>query len=379
MAIFEELWQIVRDEYLYPDYNGADWEAIGREFRQRVQSGLTPEAFYEAMDEMLARLNDDHSVFLNPQEAAEEDAEYAGQTNYVGIGVVISAVPERQRATIILTFPNSPAAEAGLQPHDNILSIDGQPILDDSGFLRTELLLGEPNTTLQVEVQRPGEAQRTLTLTRRPIQGPLPVPYEILATPKGKRIGYLLLAGLTDKTIDDQVEDAIRTMSLPGKLDGLILDNRYNSGGADTVTRGVLSLFTGGRLGYFANREKRRNWFDVRGRNVAGSAEIPLVVLIGLETVSFGEILSGILQDQKRAYLIGTPTEGNIELLWSYNFPDGSRAWIAHETFYPLNNPRQNWEKTGIHPDLVISSNWDEVTLFTDPVILAALEYFDTP
>ncbi|MCX8063246.1 MAG: hypothetical protein N3D16_11750, partial [Anaerolineales bacterium] len=35
MAIFEELWQIVRDEYLYPDYNGADWEAIGVEYRQR--------------------------------------------------------------------------------------------------------------------------------------------------------------------------------------------------------------------------------------------------------------------------------------------------------------------------------------------------------
>ncbi|MCX8062749.1 MAG: S41 family peptidase, partial [Anaerolineales bacterium] len=349
------------------------------EYRQRVQNGLTPEAFYQAMDEMLARLNDDHSVFLSPQEAAEEDAEYSGQTNYVGIGVVISAVPERQKATIILTFPNSPAAEAGLQPHDNILSVDGQPILDESGFLRSELLLGDANTTLQIVVQRPGEAQRTLTLTRRPIQGPLPVPYEVLSTSKGKRIGYLLLASLTDKTIDDQVENALRSMSLQSALDGIILDNRYNSGGTDTVTRGILSLFTSGRLGYFANRQQRRNWFDVRGRNVAGSAEIPLVVLISPETVSFGEILSGILQDQKRAYLIGTPTEGNIELLWSYDFPDGSRAWIAHETFYPFNNPKQNWEKTGIQPDLLVSSNWDEVTLNTDPVILAALDYFDQP
>ncbi|MDI6813931.1 MAG: hypothetical protein QMD10_10370, partial [Desulfitobacteriaceae bacterium] len=58
---------------------------------------------------------------------------------------------------------------------------------------------------------------------------------------------------------------------------------------------------------------------------------------------------------------------------------DGSRAWIAHETFYPINNPEQDWEKTGIHPDLLIASNWDEVTLSTDPQILAALEYFDQP
>ncbi len=379
LRIFEELWQIVRDEYLYADYNGADWEAIGAEFRQRVQSGLTPEEFYRAMDEMLARLNDDHSVFLSPQEVAEEEAEYAGQTDYVGIGVLISAVPERQRATILLVFPDSPAEEAGLASHDSILSIDGEPILDEFGFLRSELILGEAGTSLQAVVQTPGESPRTITLVRHPIRGALPVPYTVLVTPQGKRIGYLLLASLADSTIPLQVENALREMSNPIPLDGVILDNRQNSGGADTVARGVLSLFTNGRLGYFTNRHQERFWFDVRGKNVAGSATLPLVVLIGRDTVSFGEIISGILQDQKRAYLIGQPTEGNIELLWSYDFVDGSRAWIAHETFYPINHPEQDWEKTGIHPDLLIASNWDEVTLSTDPQILAALEYFDQP
>ncbi|RCK74868.1 MAG: Carboxyl-terminal protease [Anaerolineae bacterium] len=379
LAIFEQLWQTVRDEYLYPDYNGADWEAIGAEYRQRVQAGMTDEAFYQAMDEMLAQLNDDHSVFLSPQEVAEEEAEYAGQTSYVGIGVLISAVPERQRATIILTFPNSPAEAAGLQAHDNILRADGQPILDEFGFLRSELLLGEPDTSVELIVQRPGESPRSLTLVRRPIEGALPVPYTALSTPKGKRIGYLLLASLADSTIDDQVEQALRELNRQGDLQGVILDNRQNSGGADTVARGVLSLFTSGRLGYFTNRHQERHWFEVRGKNVAGSATIPLVVLIGPDTVSFGEILAGVLQDQQRATLIGTPTEGNVELLWSYDFADGSRAWIAHDTFIPLNQPQADWEKMGIQPDLFISSNWDEVTLETDPVILAALEYFDQP
>jgi len=379
LSIFEELWQIVREEYLYPDYNGADWDAIGVEYRQRVQAGLTPEAFYQAMDEMLAELNDDHSVFLSPAEAAEEDAVFAGETNYVGIGVLIREVPERQRATIILVFPNSPAAEAGLQSHDNILSVNGQAVLDEAGLLRTDLVLGPAGTALELVVQSPGQSPRTLTIVRRAIQGPLPVPYTLLNTPNGKRIGYLLLTSLADLTIDDQVEEALREMSQPSPLDGLILDNRQNSGGHETVARGVLSLFTKGRLGYFTNRHQERRWFEVRGKNVAGSANLPLVVLIGKDTVSFGEILSGILQDQKRAYLIGTPTEGNIEFLRSYGFGDGSRAWIAHATFYPINNSQQDWEKNGIQPDLVISSNWDEVTLATDPVIQAALEYFDQP
>lgn len=379
IAIFEQLWQIVRDEYLYPDYNGADWEAIGAEYRRRVQAGMTPEAFYQAMDEMLAQLKDDHSVFLSPQEVAEEEAEYAGQTSYVGIGVLLSAVPERQRATIILTFPNSPAEAAGLQSHDNILSVDGQPILDEFGFLRSELLLGEPDTPVEIVVQRPGESPRSLTLVRRPISGAVPVPYTVLFTPKGKRIGYLLIATLADSTIDDQVGEALRQMNSQGELQGVILDNRYNSGGADTVARGVLSYFTYGRLGYFINRHQEQNWFAVRRKNVAGSAKMPLVVLIGQNTVSFGEILAGVLQSRKRAFLIGTPTEGNVELLRSYDFEDGSRAWIAHEKFIPINQPEQDWERMGIQPDLFIASNWDEVTLSTDPVILAALEYFDRP
>jgi C-terminal processing protease CtpA/Prc len=84
-----------------------------------------------------------------------------------------------------------------------------------------------------------------------------------------------------------------------------------------------------------------------------------------------------VLQDLGRAYLIGEQTEGNVEILYIYEFTDGSRAWIAHDSFRPLNHPEQDWEKTGIVPDLVVPSQWDQVTLQTDPAVQAALEYFD--
>ncbi|MFZ5808486.1 MAG: S41 family peptidase [Chloroflexota bacterium] len=376
-AIFEQLWQVVHDEYLYPDYNGADWEAIHQEFSARVSAGLTPEAFYQAMDEMIARLNDEHSVFLSPQEAAEEDAEFAGENDYVGIGILTAAVPERQRATVIVVFPDSPAEKAGLRSHDSILSVDGQPILDEFGFLRSELLRGPQGSTIEILAQTPGQAPRTLSVTRQRIFGALPVPFQVFTTPSGKRIGYLLIASLGDETVDEQVGKALREMTRSAPLAGLILDNRQNPGGADSVAKGVLSYFTDGRLGYFADRHQKKRWFSVNGRDVGGSSRLPLVVLIGPDTVSFGEIISGILQDQKRAYLIGETTTGNIELLWSYEFPDGSRAWIAHEAFHPTNHPEVNWEKSGITPDLLVSSNWDEITPDTDPAIQAALSYFE--
>jgi carboxyl-terminal processing protease len=172
------------------------------------------------------------------------------------------------------------------------------------------------------------------------------------------------------------VAEALKQMSARGKLDGLILDNRMNSGGASTVLHGALSFFTQGTLGYYVNRQQEEPLY-VDAVDVNGSQELPLVVLIGRDTVSFGEVFAGILQDTGRAYLIGEKTDGNVEILYIYDFEDGSRAWIAHDTFRPLIQTDQVWEETGILPNLEIVVAWDEVTLDEDPVVYAALEYFD--
>lgn len=377
LQTFEELWRIVRDEYLYPNFNGLDWNAIHEEYRQRIEAGLTNDEFYLAMDEMIARLGDDHSVFLSPEEAAEEDAEYAGNLDYVGIGVLLSAIPERQRAVILLTFPGSPAAEAGLTSRDSILSVNGEPILDEDGFLR-DIVRGPEGTSITLVVQSPGEPVRQVTITRRRISGSIPVPYQVLTSPAGLRVGYIFLVTFADSNIDEQVGEALQSMAADAPLDALIIDNRQNEGGVDNVLRGTLAYFTQGTLGYFISRERERP-LEVVGRSIQRSQQIPLVVLIGPDTVSYGEVFAGVLKDKQRAYLIGEVTEGNIETLWSYDFEDGSRAWIARETFRPYHHPEENWEVSGIIPHLIVMTNWDEVSQEEDPAIQAALNYFDQP
>jgi C-terminal peptidase prc len=375
--VFDDLWQAVSDNYLYNDFNGLDWDSIRLEYSQIIQKGLTDEDFYAAMAEMISRLNDDHSVFLDPEAAARENADFAGENNFVGIGILTTAIPERDRIAIILTFPDSPAERAGLRPHDSILAADGVPVLDENGT-RRDLLRGPAGTQVTLTVQSPGEEPRQVKLIRNRVNGPLPVFYTRLETPQGRKIGYILLTTFADETTDDQVAEAIQQLSQDAPLDGLVLDNRFNSGGADNVARGVLSFFTNGVLGYFVDREQIERPFQVIATDLHASSKLPLVVLVGRDTVSFGEIFSGVLRDSKRAYLIGEPTEGNIELLWGYDFEDGSRAWIAQEAFRPTNHPDQDWEVEGIVPDEIVVSHWDEVTLETDPVIQAALNYLDT-
>jgi len=374
-GIFDELWGIVDEEYLYEDFNGVDWEQTYTQFDQKIEKGMSTADFYLAMDEMLYSLGDDHSVYLDPQQAAEEEETYNAESDYVGIGVWLGANLETERAVVYVVFPGSPADQAGIRMHDSILEADGQPILDEDGGI-SETLLGLAGAPVSVTVQTPGQEPRRLELNRAHITSAIPIVSHEYTSPAGQRIGYIMIPSFADGSIDEQVQYALEEMGQPEPLDGLILDNRINEGGYDDVASNTLRYFVNGVLGHFVNRRDKEA-FQVRQRDVYGSSTVPLVVLVGIETHSFGEIFSGIMADQQRATLIGETTEGNLETMWQYAFWDGSVAWIAHDTFQPVNQPDADWERTGIVPDLVVPSQWDQITLDNDPAVAAALAFFD--
>ncbi len=132
-----------------------------------------------------------------------------------------------------------------------------------------------------------------------------------------------------------------------------------------------MAFFTSGTLGHFVSRETERP-LRVGADPVANSQTVPLVILVGEDTVSFGEIFSGALQDTGRAQVAGQTTLGNVEILSGYEFSDGSTAWIAAESFRPLNSGA-DWEAQGIVPMIEVLADWDTFTFEADPGIAAAL------
>jgi C-terminal peptidase prc len=375
MDVFNEVWDTVNEHYLYPDFNGLDWNQVKKDMQAKIESGLRDSDFYLEMYKMIASLGDNHSTFFDPEAAKAEDEQFQGEYNYGGIGVLTTVVTQTKSLSVLIVFPNSPAEAAGIQMHDRILSADGQPLIDDQG-VRIFNLRGPAGSQVTLEVQTPGQAARSLTITREQINSSMPVPHQVLTTPGGKRIGYIFIPTFNDRTIAESIGAAIEDMAQGGDLDGYILDNRYNSGGASTVTLNTLAYFTDGQVGWFVERNERAP-LDVQGQDIGGSQTAPVVALVGRGTASFGEIFSGILKDLGRATLMGVTTDGNVEILSIFNFSDGSRAWIATSTFKPLNDENANWEDTGIVPDVSVDSQWDDVTLTTDPVITTALASFD--
>jgi C-terminal processing protease CtpA/Prc len=177
-----------------------------------------------------------------------------------------------------------------------------------------------------------------------------------------------MLPSFYDETIPRQVAAALQAF---GTLDGLILDNRENAGGSSDILESVLAYFVSGTLGHFKSRTAARP-LQIEPNPIGNSQTVPLVVLVGKDTVSFGEISSGVLKDSGRAKIVGQTTLGNVEILHGYNFDDGSRLWIAEETFDP-GVSHANWEVTGIVPDVEAYAAWDTFTFETDPSLQAAL------
>lgn len=370
-AIFHELWQTVNDNYVYPDFNGADWQAIQENYQaQLADAKVEPDAaFYALMAEMIAELNDDHSSYLSPEEAVKADLLYSDAEAYVGVGIGVYALPSEEALLVNFTFPDGPAAQAGLQPHDLILAADGNPVCcNEAGGAFSGQIEGAADTMVLLTVQTPNQAPREVEVMRAPISGNVSVISQVI----DGRYGYISIPTFWDLTIGEQVEAAWREMSAANDLKGLVIDLRTNAGGDGSVLTQLLTLFTDGELGQFKSRSSRRPLI-IQGNDIANSQTIPLIILIGEYTESYAEVFAGILQQNGRATLIGSTTVGNVETIYPYDFADGSRAWIAGETFSPVN--LANWEQTGIIPDIEVNQLWHTfATVEDDKVLSAAIE-----
>ena len=364
LRIVREVADIVDDVYVYPDFNGKDWFEIETRYRDKVDAGLDTETFYVEMQNMIGELEDDHSFFLSPLEVQESEAELQGDIEFVGVGIYGNFDYDRGRVVVISTFPGSSAEQAGILPHDSILAADDLAVFDGE-FNR---LRGPECSAVVATVQSPGQEPRKVVLVRHSIEGNVRIESRFVPTADGSRIGYIFIPTFFDETIPRQIEDALNAF---GPLDGLILDLRMNGGGSSSVAHPVLSFFTSGRLGQFVSRFESRT-LRVDADPIQNSQNVPLVVMVSEDTVSYGEIFAGIMRDSRDAKITGETSLGNVEVLHGYDFEDGSQLWIASETFFPEHSD-ENWEDTGIVPDIAAFAEWDTFTFETDPSIGAAL------
>lgn len=374
LRVFQRLWTIVNTRYIYTDFNGVDWQRARTDTEGAIKAGMSDGRFYETMSDLIVSLGDDHSSFLSPQEAEAEDKEFAGQEEYVGVGIRWELNPDKGYTYVLQTFPGSPADLAGVRAHDHILAVNGIPTIKD-GMPNMANVRGPAGTTVTLTLRAPGGSPRDVAIVRGTVLSAPRVESRLIPITGTKRIGYILVPTFFEDDIGNRVRDALRGLMKDGNLDGLILDMRINGGGAYSILATNLGFFTSGRMGQLVNRIARPQALNVVAERVGNSQTAPLVVLVGRSTASYAEVFSGALQARKRAVLIGGPTAGNIETLRRYDFEDGSAVWIAEQTFQLPDG--SGWEGKGLTPDVVVTAEWDEFTADSDPSVRAALDHFN--
>ena len=166
LRVFQKLWKIVNDNYIYPDFRGVNWAAKKTEIEAQINAGMDDNAFYLTLRKLISSLNDQHSVYLPPFVAEEIFGLYFNTGDYEGLGLITDLNRERHYLYVLQVLPGSSAEKAGIRPHDRILTIGGYQAVDREGYSQSFLLDGPAGSPVALTVQTPEGATRSFDLMR---------------------------------------------------------------------------------------------------------------------------------------------------------------------------------------------------------------------
>jgi len=276
------------------------------------------------------RTLDPHSTYFDAREWRDMlDEERSG---YSGIGATIANYERNGRTDtyVLATSPGSPAAKAGLRYGDRIVAIGGEPMAGrDSDDVRDKIR-GGLGSTLSMTVERSRTLRtETLTITRAIVPQPS-IPDAYILRPG---VGYIELSGGFNYTTYDELDFSIKGLKKAG-MQSLILDLRGNGGGIVDQAVKVAERFL--PKATLILTQKGRYHSDDRVWTSANTAAetMPLVVLVDRDTASASEILTGALQDDDRALIVGTRTFGKGLVQEQFNLSDNSALRLTVARYY---------------------------------------------
>lgn len=339
------------------------WEAWNIVHTQYVEQPVDDVTLMQgAIRGMMDALGDDQTFYMDPEVYKDETLYLQGE--YEGIGAYVDM--EGEYLTIVSPIAGSPAEQAGLQPEDKIIAIDG---VDMTGTPPEEVrlkVLGPEGSTVILTIQREGEPEPLeFTITRARIT---------IRSAEGEMleegIAYVDINTFGDRTTQELRATLDNLMSQNPR--GMIIDLRNNGGGYLTTTIEVSSEFIEeGTIMYEEYGDGRRDEYKASGNGQA--TDIPIVVLINAGSASASEILAGALQDYDRAILIGEQSYGKGSVQnWQ---PLSNDQGAVRVTVAKWLTPKERAiDKVGLAPDVFVEMIPEDFTAEQDPQLDAAVE-----
>lgn len=339
--LIDEVWQVIDNEYVDATFNGLDWRAVRREYLARNYANQ--EEAYKAAREMLERLKDPYTRFMDPAQYRNMQVETRGELT--GVGIQIAQDEKTKEIKVISPIEGSPASLAGMMSKDVIIRIDDKSTQGMDVNQAVSLIRGPVNTPVTLTIRRNGE-EKVFKLTRAKIEIH-PVRTSLKQTPAGP-VGYIRLNQFSENAAPE-MRAAIREFERKN-VRGYVLDLRGNPGGLLFASVEIARMFINqGRIVSTVNRRGDNDPLMARGNNITDK---PLVVLIDGGSASASEILSGALRDNKRATLVGTRTFGKGLVQSVQPLGNGCGIAVTISKYFTPNGTDIN--KKGINPDIEV-------------------------
>jgi len=320
-------------------------EAMKQVQRNYVAPVTDGELTKDALKGMLTRL-DPHSDYMDQDQYQQMSAVTRGQFGGIGVELTLEGkVPE-----VISPIDGTPAAEAGIEPGDRIVRVDGQPTTGMDAEEIVKRLRGPAGSRVVLTITRNDRAPFDVALTRNVIRV-----VSVKSDLKRDNIGYARVTTFTENTAPELAAAIVRMKAqAQGRLNGFVLDLRNDPGGLLDAAIDVTGVFLDG--GVVVTTRGRNTADDHLYRAPATGDQlrgVPIVVLINSASASAAEIVAGALQDHHRATVMGTRSfgKGSVQTI----IPLEGRGALRLTTALYYTPSGRSIQGQGISPDIVVN------------------------
>ena len=288
---------------------------------------------------------DAHSSYLDKKASKEMSIQTQGE--FGGLGITVGM---RDGAlTVISPIDDTPAFKAGIKASDIILKIDNTSSINMTLDEAVNMMRGKPQTDITLTIVRKGESKPLEIKMKRDI---IKIQSVFSKTIENENLLYLRISSFDTKVTED-LEKIIQENK---NVKGLVLDLRNNPGGLLSQAIGVVDLFI--NSGVIVS-QKGRNPEDeekFEASSLKTKTKLPLVVLVNEGSASASEIVSGSLQDHKRAIVVGEKTfgKGSVQAVLPIDNERSENIKLTIAKYYLPSG--RTIQATGVTPDVVVNS-----------------------
>lgn len=327
------------------DLFGDVFDKIKRDYVEDVSDKDLIEA---AINGMLSSL-DPHSSYMNEKAFDEMKIQTKGEFGGLGIEVTM----ENGLVKVVSPIDDTPAFAAGIKAGDFISRIDGEAVMGITLSEAVEKMRGKPGTPIKLTVLREGENDPMEFNIKRDI-----IKIKSVRANREGDVAYIRITSFSEQTGKMLEKELTRIMGEIGadNFKGVVLDLRNNPGGLLDEAIAVSDLFlekgeivsTGGRV-----PDSNKKFSATSGDIISGK---PIVVIINGGSASASEIVSGALQDHKRAIIIGTKSfgKGSVQTVIPLSASKGAMRLTTSRYFTPSGRSIQ---AEGISPDIWVEQS----------------------